>query len=277
MRHERCVTSMPSDSRTAPAVIDLRTAAAYGTDRPVGAVRLLPADLVGNPHLLPLRSCPLVIVGETESVVAPLIDALRQAERLVLQHYPEESWRQHLPAETGPPSRVRLWEPARVVEIATIQFSPLLPGKRALDLACGTGRNAVYLAMAGFDVTAIDILPDALQRTRDLASRYGVTVQTLERDLEKPGALDDLQADLIIVVRYLERALFPAIDTVLSPGGILAYETFTEAQRELGHPRNPRFLLQAGELRSAFARLHVLLHERVFENAHLERLIARHS
>lgn len=269
------MTTKPSDPRTSPAFIDLRTAAAYANERPVSAVNFLPADLVDNPHLLPPRSCPLVLVGETPSVVAPLVDALRQAERSVLQHYPGESWRQHLPAETGPPSRVRLWEPARVVEILANQYTHLLPGKRALDLACGTGRNAVFLAMAGFDVTAIDILPDALARTRDLAARHGVTVRTIVRDLEQPGVLDDQQADLIVVVRYLERSLFPAIAAALTPGGLLAYETFTEAQRHLGHPRNPRFLLRPGELRTAFATLDVLLHEIVFEDAHLERFLAR--
>ena len=261
-------------SRTA-AIVDLRPAAAYELDRPAGAVRLLASDLVDHPQLLPPRSCPLVLIGETVPIIAPLVVALRQAGRIVLQHYPDESWRQDFPAEKGPPSRTRLWEPARVVEHVVQHYVGLVPGRRALDLACGTGRNAVYLAMAGFDVLAIDMLPDALARTRTLAARHGVTVRTLALDLEQPGALADQEADLIVVVRYLERALFPAIAAALRPGGILAYETFTAEQRHLGHPRNPRYLLAPGELRSAFAHLDVLLHERIFEDAHLERLVAR--
>jgi len=268
---------MPQEPDLSPAIIDLRGPEAHARDRPAGAVRLLPADLVDNPQLLPSRTCPLVIVGEREERVAPLLLALQQAGRAAFRHYPNETWREHLPVETGPPSRIRLWEPARVVEMVVEKYAALLPGKRALDLACGTGRNAVYLALAGFEVTVIDRLPDALERTRDLAARYGVTVRTLQRDLEKPGAIDDLTANLIIVVRYLERSLFPAIETALAPRGILAYETFTEAQKALGHPRNPRFLLRPGELRFAFPRLQILQHQSVSETAHLERLIAQHA
>ncbi len=264
-----------------PAIVDLRDSDAYARERPVGAVRLFPDDLVENPHMLPPRSRSLVIVGETTLRMASILLSLEQAGRTVLRHHPKETWRAHLDAETGPPSKQRLWEPARVVEQAVEIFvaSGTRPQWRtksvALDLACGTGRNAVYLALEGFNVTAIDILPDALTRTSDLAARHGVSVRTIQRDLEKPGAIDDQRADLIVVVRFLERSLFPAIESALTPGGFLAYETFSEAQTQLGHPRNPRFFLRPGELRTAFLRLEILLHDTVFEREHLERLVAR--
>jgi SAM-dependent methyltransferase len=255
-----------------PAVIDLRDAEAYERDRPAGAVRLSPEDLRSRPHLLPPRSCPLILVGRSSEELATRTRELEAAERLVLHTYPGETWRETFQVETGRPTRQRLWEPARVVvEAARMMAAPV----RALDLACGSGRNAVYLAMLGMDVTAIDVLPDALERAEEMASRHGVRIRTLQRDLEEPEVLDDLQAELIVVVRYLERSLFPALERTLTPGGILAYETFTEAQRQYGHPRNPRFLLREGELRRAFPRLEILRHESVHEGAYLERLLAR--
>lgn len=143
-------------------------------------------------------------------------------------------------------------------------------------MACGAGRNAVYLALRGYDTVAIDILPDALERARDLARRSGVVLQTLERDLEQTGVLRDLGADCIVVTRYLERSLFEPIQRCLLPGGLLVYETFTIEQMEMGHPRNPRFLLQPDELRAAFAALEILSYREGFlDGAHVARLVAR--
>jgi SAM-dependent methyltransferase len=134
----------------------------------------------------------------------------------------------------------------------------------------------VYLALQGFDVNAIDILPDALERTRDLAARAGANVRTQQLDLEFPGALDDLRADCVVVVRFLDRALFGPLQRVVLPGGLLVYETFTTDQLEVGHPRNPKHLLQPGELQQAFPELEILAYrEGFFDGAHLARLVAR--
>jgi SAM-dependent methyltransferase len=145
-----------------------------------------------------------------------------------------------------------------------------------VDIACGSGRNAVYLALLGYDVIAIDRLPDALERCTDLAARSGIAVRVEQRDLEFPGALDDLTADLVVVVRYLERTLFGPLRRAVRPGGLLVYETFTSDQAELGHPRNRRFLLDPGELLEAFSELETLEYrEGFFDGAHLARLVAR--
>lgn len=263
------------------AVVDLRDAGSYARERPVGAVRLGAQDLCDRPHFLPPRRRPLVLVGDSATRLEPICRALETAGRRIFAHYPLETWKEHLPRETGPPSRLRLWEPARVVEQALEADIGERQGarspRRVLDLACGTGRNAVFLALAGYDVTAVDVLPDALQRARELAAHHEVPLRTLERDLEEPGALHGLDADLIVVVRFLARSLFPKIEAALRPGGILAYETFTEVQRQAGHPRNPRFLLRPGELCRAFPGLEILHHESVGGEAHLERLVARRA
>lgn len=259
-----------------PAIVDLRDLKSHRAARPRGAVPLEVDDLLHHPYLLPSRSRPLALVGGTAAELAPVVRALLEAGRADVRHYPGETWRDSLPAETGPTTRAHLWEASSTLVGALEVHASLIPGRTALDLACGSGRNAVYLALHGFEVTAIDRLPDALDKTRDLAHRSGVALRTLERDLERPGALDGLAADLIVVVRYLERSLFPLLGRVLNPGGILVYETFTTAQAALGHPKNPRFLLQPGELRAAFEDLQIVdSAEGFFEGAHLARLVAR--
>ena len=81
--------------------------------------------------------------------------------------------------------------------------------------------------------------------------------------------------DLIVVVHYLHRALFPALRSALRPGGILVYETFTRAQALLGKPTNPAFLLEPGELRNLVAPLEVLVErEGEFEGRMLASVIA---
>lgn len=258
------------------AIIDLRDEEAYRVSRPVGAVRLSHFEVRECAYLLPPRHKRLLLVGGSADHAAPLLETLRRANRQV-EHLPGESWRRQLPEESGPPSRTHLWQPATTV-VRAARYLDASTQPRVLDLACGSGRNAVYLALQGFDVTAIDWDAGALTRAEDLASRHNVKIRTLREDLEQPGALDAWRAsiDLIVVVRFLDRALFAQISESLAPGGIVAYETFTLAQASRGHPRQERFLLQPGELRQAFAGLECLEYEEdEFDEAHLARLIAR--
>ncbi|MFQ5600669.1 MAG: methyltransferase domain-containing protein [Candidatus Krumholzibacteriia bacterium] len=264
-------------SKIHTACVDLRDEGSYARERPAGAVRLELDDILQRAYLLPPRCRPLVIVGGSTTAVRPVLEALRLAGRQVVRHYPDETWREHLAVETGRPSRTRLWEAAAAVEHAVQRYKARLPGPQALDIACGTGRNAVYLALGGLEVTGVDVLADALERARDLATRHGACIRTLQRDLEKSGALHGLGADIIVVVRYLERSLFAALEDALTPGGILVYETFTEKQAAaFGHPRNRRRLLAPGELLRSFPHLDVLESDEGFhDGAHVARLIAR--
>lgn len=274
---------MPTDAwfRDA-ACADLRGFQAHMRERPSGAVRLQVEDLLQRPYLLPPRSRALLLVGGSREDLRAVVESLQAAGHTDVRHLPDETWRQYLPVETGLPTRNHLWEPSRALVEALQLYEGDLHGlddvPAALDLACGSGRNAVDLALRGFDVTAVDILPDALEKAQDLAKRAGVTLRTMPIDLEFPGALDELQADLIVVVRYLERTLFRPIENALRPGGFLVYETFTADQAALGHPRNPRFLLRHDELRHAFPALKTLSYqEGFFEGAHLARLVARRN
>jgi len=128
-----------------------------------------------------------------------------------------------------------------------------LPGP-VLDLACGGGRNGVFLAAEGLSVVCCARSPEALDRTRHLADEHGVTVSLWQADLEWEGA-NPLPVDFyggIIVFRYLHRPLISHIRKSLKAGGVLMYETFTVEQPRFGKPRNPDFLLKNGELRGWF-------------------------
>jgi SAM-dependent methyltransferase len=139
---------------------------------------------------------------------------------------------------------------------------------RALDVACGSGRHALLLAAAGFEVQAIDRNAAAIEALRAAAGKLGLAlraeVRAEVRDLEATGSVPAAAVgppgayDLIVVVHYLHRPLFPALVRALVPGGLLLYETFTVDQAARGHPRTPAFLLKHGELRRLVAPLEVI-------------------
>jgi 2-polyprenyl-3-methyl-5-hydroxy-6-metoxy-1,4-benzoquinol methylase len=154
----------------------------------------------------------------------------------------------------------------------------LLPvSGEALDLACGSGRHALWLAARALSVTAIDADPDALETLALEAASRGLPVTVRLQDLEADAAsLGTAAFDVIVGVHYLHRPLFPAIREALRPGGLLIYETFTQAQAALGKPTNPAFLLEPGELRRLVDPLEIVdQREGFFENRHVASMVAR--
>ncbi len=126
-------------------------------------------------------------------------------------------------------------------------------GARALDVACGDGRNSRYLAEElGYAVEAIDVSDVAIAALRTAAAARGLALAARAVDLEAeplpPGPYD-----LIVNLNYLQRDLLGPLAAALRPGGLLVFETFTEAQvTELGHRFDPGFLLAPNELLHAF-------------------------
>jgi SAM-dependent methyltransferase len=130
------------------------------------------------------------------------------------------------------------------------RWAGLIPQGAVLDLACGSGRHARFLAALGHEVTAVD------RDAQALGTLAGVTrVTTLRADLEggNPWPLPGRRFAGIVVTNYLYRPLFPHILESLAPGGVLIYETFALGNERFGRPANPHFLLRAGELLDAFA------------------------
>jgi hypothetical protein len=139
----------------------------------------------------------------------------------------------------------------------------------------GRGRHAEALARSGYRVFGVDLRIDAVRRARARAARDGFVLRGWVADLtEYPLPLD--RFELIIVSRYLERDLFPALRASLVPGGAIIYETFTEAQLALGiGPKSPDHLLGEGELRTRFEGFDVLFYEEVTEPEAVARIVAR--
>lgn len=135
------------------------------------------------------------------------------------------------------------------------EFLPLIPVGKALDIACGEGRNAIYLARHGFEVDAIDISEVAINRGREAAG--DLRINFVAADLEG-FKIPANTYDLIVNFNYLQRSIVPAIKNGLKRGGYLIFETYTLEQKELGHPKNPEFLLGPNELLRLFSDLHII-------------------
>jgi SAM-dependent methyltransferase len=195
------------------------------------------------------------------------------------------------PPDADPTARYRLWEPNEWLETvlyawetatqAEFRIAPLLQvppasrgeprresvppagrgnqrrgssprSPRALDLGCGSGREAVYLAARGWQVVAVDRLPEALQRGRDLQRRYAPDsppIQWVCADLERSDWQPDGKFDCALLFYFYARELIPRACAWLNPGGALIVEAFTATHRaHFGKPASDRRVAYAGEL-----------------------------
>jgi SAM-dependent methyltransferase len=159
-----------------------------------------------------------------------------------------------------------------------VQHSEFLPRTgSALDVACGRGRHALWLAGRGLTTLAVDRDADAVRELNDLARARQLPLRAEVGDLEGNTPLFPGDSfDLIVVVHYLHRPLFPALIGALAPRGVLVYETFTRAQAARGKPTNPAFLLEPGELLDLVKPLDVLVsREGDYDGRMIASVIAR--
>jgi len=130
-----------------------------------------------------------------------------------------------------------------------------LPPGRALDLACGTGRNALWLAQRGWSVTAVDGATTAIKILRRRASLGGLAVDARVADLERGEYKIEPSAwDLICISYYLQRDLFESAKQGLAPGGVLIAIVHIAAPGE--RPTHHR--LGPGELAGYFREWEIL-------------------
>jgi len=238
------------------SVLDVREEAAFRQGHIAGSGHVPRSELRLRRSELPPREQPLLVVaaeGPEAAAAAAELNALGFASVAWLDA-PLAALEGGL-ANQSPAAR--LWRPAPFLE----EMLPRIPRPRpeacaALDAAAGAGREAVYLALQGFQVEARDRDPEALARAAALAARHGVRITTAVTDLEDDAiTLPPDRFQLVVCFRYLHRPLFRQLERTLAPGGFLVYETYRLGQEKLGRPRRERFLLRPGELASAFPSL----------------------
>ena len=152
----------------------------------------------------------------------------------------------------------------------------LLPRGKALDVATGEGKNAVFLARHGFDVEAVDISEKGLRKARRLARENGVKVKTVLADLDH-HPIEEERYDLITDFYFLDRRLIPRIKRGLKKGGKVVFETYLTEQSSLCQegPRNPKYLLKHNELLTLFKGFRVLLYrEGIFREGGKKKALA---
>lgn len=131
-----------------------------------------------------------------------------------------------------------------------VRHAQSIPARgKVLDLACGSGRHARFLAGLGYPVLAVDRDAEALA---GLSTIEGITTRLLDLEGEE-WPLAGQVFDGIVVTNYLWRPRLPDVLALLAPGGALIYETFMVGNAAYGKPSNPAFLFQAGELRQLAA------------------------
>ena len=148
-------------------------------------------------------------------------------------------------------------QPAQVL----LDYAFLLPKTgTALDLACGLGGNAIFLAQHGLDVHAWDISEQAIKKLVQFCETNEIQLNAAVRDSqEDPPEVNSF--DVICVSYFLERKITNHIISALKPNGLLFYQTFIHEKVSEHGPSNPNFRLAENELLKLFAQLHVLVYQ----------------
>lgn len=234
--------------------------------------RAFPWQLSLNPNCLnqlPNREQPLGLIADVQSVLIYQAWLAEKGYQLQAWLSPEQflqfdsgQW----PMVSGPQTR-RLWQanPFLIEQLANALLFPQVissdrgSARLALDLGCGGGREAVYLAKQGWQVVAVDNQVPALGCAMDLARAEQVLVDFRLADLTKPCERPSETFDVIYQLRFLDRNLFDYIETQLKPGGYVLIETFAEGVQAFGSPKNRKFILQPGELAQRFAHFDIIV------------------
>jgi len=248
-------------------IIDLRSASDFSLEHWAGASHFYAENIIERLYELPKRNQALILYGSQS-------DIKKAQQKLTKKGYTIDAifeWTPQLKLalsdlkllEVGDSSPL-LWSPAPILEkFHELYFDESKIG-RALDIACGSGRDSVYLATKGWQVDSVDYLPDALNKVNLLAKNTRVNLNTFLADLENDQGkflTNCHKYQLITVMRYLHRPLLPLIKQRIASGGYLVYQTFLRGCEKFGSPKRARFLLEEGELAQAFDGFKILLDE----------------
>lgn len=162
----------------------------------------------------------------------------------------QERWNTRYRQSRGTP------EPAQILQ----DYAHLLPcAGDALDLACGMGANALFLATRGLHTWAWDVSDVAITRVRCTAKQRMVAVHAEVRDVVAAPP-EPASFDVIVISRFLERNLAPKLVAALRPGGLLLYQTFTIVSVDDYGPHNAAYRLAPQELLQMFHQLRVIVY-----------------
>ncbi len=253
----------------ADGILDLRKAEDYQAGHLQDSTWLSWQVLPECLNELPATPAKLFLVGDKEEIEAAsvFLDAKGYEVNGSLVIESSEamlSWSKQLPGQvvSGKESK-NLWSPSPLVKefMEQLDFDPKAqkPRLKSLDLGCGGGRDSVFLASKGWQVTAIDQEARVLKRAKQLANKSGASVKFKCCDLKKSSCFPEGFFDLVTVVRYLNRDLFSQIDAAITPGGYIVYQTFSSGAEAFGSPKNPNFILQKDELSEVFAAYRIIV------------------
>ncbi|MBK8165222.1 MAG: methyltransferase domain-containing protein [bacterium] len=228
------------DAHPAAGILDVRPASDFVGRHIRGAVSLPPAaaartaaelEAVLPSILLPPRHRPLLVVAGAVDIALRLAGALSARGRARLAAAAP------LPAALGAlperlcargPGAGALWEaPAWLTDHADL-LPPAALGP-ALDLGCGSGRAAVWLAARGYRVTGLDHQPEALALMSRLAASAGVAVSGIRADVRAAGAVPPGPWGVLVNIRCLQRPLLTRLRDYVSPHGVAVVRGFRDA------------------------------------------------
>lgn len=260
-------------------LIDCRTQDDFIEAHLIDSTSIPCGELFERMHELPQRHIHLTLYGDKDSLITAITFLTEKGytiTKVALWPSDDTLSRKRISIESGIRSKP-LWSPASIIKRFTQDYLPKLQTQTlekkplvGLDIACGSGRDMVYLAQQGIQMMGVDYHQDALARAQRLAHSCQVDIKTIQQDLEASDGLingfqspyfEPSQFDLICVLRYLHRPLLPVIDTLLAPGGVIIYQTFMEGCETISSPKNPRFLLKVKELSKAFSHYTIWLDE----------------
>lgn len=244
----------------AELLLDCRPQSDYMQGHLQGVANIPSALLSQRLFQLPSNDYPLRLLGDRQSLLQAT-EVLQQksytiADSQLITPALLQQWQEQGMLERGD-QRYRLWRASSIVQ-SWLELK--LPAKTGLDIACGAGRDSVFLAQHGMTMTALDYLPRNIAKARLLAEYYHCQLNLQLADAELYQAKQKF--DLILVVRYLHRPLLQRLSSWLNPGGSLVYQTFMQGAEHFGSPKNPQHLLQEGELAQCFSDLTVL-HDKI--------------
>lgn len=142
----------------------------------------------------------------------------------------------------------------------------------ALDIACGKGRNSLFLARYGYKVLAVD-------RNRESLNCFSnKNIIKLARDVEiiENWPIANFKFDVVIVTNFLNRKIFPFVIRSVRKKGYLIYETFSKGHEKIGKPKNKNFILNPYELILLCDKMKLICHETISTHSYLKKYIKQY-